>query len=210
MIAASDPERWSIVRRVATAHGLWFAIGVHPWWPDEAALDRLPDALDGANAIGETGLDYRTAKLPAERAVQRRLFDAHLALAEATGLPVVVHSVDALPDVLAALESANVAAQLHGVVRGDLPRAIRAGLYLSFGTDLERSPRARRWVARAPRDRVLLETDAPFRAVSSPRGEPADIARLAKLVAEAWSVEPAEVLAITGANARRLFAREAA
>jgi TatD DNase family protein len=206
VLAAGDPRCWARVRAVARAHRLPFALGIHPWWPDPSHLDALPAALAGACAIGETGLDHHRARDDAERATQRALLDAHLELALASDRPVVLHHVHATGEVLDAVRQAGpVRGMLHAFVRGDLDRTLALGLYVSFGTDLARSRRAREAAARVPLDRLLLESDAPDRPLEGPRGEPAHLARLATIVAEARDLDPDEVLATSGANARRLF-----
>jgi len=206
VVPSSDPRRWGAVRAVAERFGSWFAVGVHPWFVDQPWTPaELTAASRGAHAIGETGLDYVSAQAGGERRRQREALDVHLQLAADTDRPVVLHAVRAVPDVLDAVEGSGVRAQLHGAVRGDLARAARAGLYLSFGPDLARSGSARRWIRELPRDRVLLETDGPHRPLATGAGEPADVAQLATLVAGLWTTDPSEVLAVTGANARRLF-----
>ncbi len=205
VLAAGDPARWAQLRAVALAHELPFAVGVHPWWPDRTALDALPGALHGACALGETGLDFHRASTATERSSQEHLYEAQLQLAVQHELPVVLHAVRAVRQVVQAFEGRGLQGQLHGFVRGDLDRALAAGLHISFGPDLTRSRRARDAMARVPRERLLLETDAPYRPVSGDRGEPAHLRVLARIVAEAWGATVEDVLVHTGRNARRLF-----
>jgi TatD DNase family protein len=59
-----------------------------------------------------------------------------------------------------------------------------------------------------PRDRVILETDAPYLAPVPFRGkrnEPAHVAVVAVRVAELWDVPVDEVARVTSENACRLF-----
>ncbi len=59
-----------------------------------------------------------------------------------------------------------------------------------------------------PRDRVVLETDAPFLAPQAYRGkrnEPAYMTELVKTWADIRSADPEEVARETTQNARRLF-----
>ena len=66
-------------------------------------------------------------------------------------------------------------------------------------------------VRRAPRECVLLETDAPYLSPVPLRGkypnEPARVALVAEKVAELWGETPAAVAAQTEKNARRAFPR---
>jgi TatD DNase family protein len=208
VVAAGDPDRWDRLRRIAAEHALPFALGVHPWWPDSDALERLADELSGACALGETGLDFHRARDEADRDAQRRVFEPQLELAARLDLPVVLHAVKAVDEVVKTFEGRGLQGQLHAFVRGDPDRALAAGLHLSFGPDLLRSHRARDAMARVPHDRLLLETDAPHRAHQADRGEPAHIVALAECVARSWDATVHDVLATTGANARRLFRLE--
>ncbi len=206
VLAAGDPRQWERVRQVAKAHGLPFSIGIHPWWPQPGFLEALPGALDSACAIGETGLDHHRARDPQTQALQRRLLDAHLALAAERDLPVVLHHVRATSTVLDAVEASGVRrGVLHAFVRGDVDRALALGLHLSFGTDVVRSPRALQRAGEVPLDRILFESDAPDRPLEGDRGEPAHVIDLVTRVAERRGMEPEALLANSGDNARRLF-----
>jgi len=206
VLAAGNPRHWDRVRRVAEAHHLPFGIGIHPWWPEPDFLEVLPDALDGACAIGETGLDHHRARDAQTRALQRRLLEAHLTLAAERDLPVVLHHVRATSAVLDAVAASNVRrGVLHAFVRGDVDRALALGLHLSFGTDVVRSPRALQAACEAPLDRILFESDAPDRPVTGDRGEPAHVVDLVTQVAERRGMAPEALLAYSGDNARRLF-----
>ncbi len=83
------------------------------------------------------------------------------------------------------------------------------GLHFSFAGPLTYE-RARRPAAAAravPRDRLLLETDAPDQTPRPHRGrnEPSFLVDTAAALAAALGIAPAEVDAITSENARRLF-----
>jgi TatD DNase family protein len=206
VLAAGNPLHWARVRAVAEQHDLPYCIGIHPWWPEPRFLDALPEALAGACGVGETGLDHHRAQGAAERRVQRQLLDAHLALASERHLPVVLHHVRATREVLDAVAASGVRqGVLHAFVRGDVARALELGLHVSFGTDLARSHRALQAAIEVPLDRILFESDAPDRPLSGDRGEPAHVADLVALVADARGLPSDELLARSGDNARRLF-----
>jgi TatD DNase family protein len=94
------------VRTLAHQHGLAYALGIHPLYVDQshdADLDHLAEALarhcDDPRlvAVGEIGLDHWVPGL--DRARQQRFYAAQLKLAQAAGLPVILHvrrSADAL------------------------------------------------------------------------------------------------------------------
>lgn len=63
-----------------------------------------------------------------------------------------------------------------------------------------------------PRDRILLETDAPYLTPSAFKGsknEPAFMAEVAHVVAEVLKTSIEEVAVLTSTNAKRLFSLDA-
>src|SRR5690606_30529944 len=84
------------------------------------------------------------------------------------------------------------------------------GYYIGIGGILTYpgADRLRQAVAAYPRERVLLETDAPFLSPQGRRGrrnEPAHLVEVAGTLGRLWN-QPAEAAAaVTSANARELF-----
>ncbi|MCB9681632.1 MAG: TatD family hydrolase [Alphaproteobacteria bacterium] len=221
VIAAADPDDWdalvasaaALTRRLRVA----WTLGVHPWWLadlDDARADALVAALRDRptpHGIGETGLDHARATDDAQRALQRRVFRDHLALARERDVPVVLHVVRAYPEALRVMEADGLPAA-GGMVHAwsghpDLVRrALRLGLRLSFGGPLGRSERLARAIVQVPDDALLLETDCPDQPVTpGTRGEPADLLAVATTAA-ALRAQPVDaVLAASAATATRLF-----
>ena len=175
------------------------------WWP-WAAHPRVV-------AIGEIGLDFYRNLSPV--ADQERAFRAQLEIAEAAGLPIVIHCRDAWDETLAILESAPSASPviLHcfGGTMAHAGRAWRRGWFLGIGGALtfKKSEELREIVRAAPQQSVLLETDAPYLSPEPLRGrypnEPARVAIVAERVARLWETDAADVASITTQNARRAF-----
>jgi len=128
-------------------------------------------------AIGETGLDYfRTGE--GGRAAQHRSFRAHLGIAARHGLAVQIHDRDAHEDVIRILDEER----FEGTVvfhcySGDAAMAGLAaerGWYLSFGgtATFKNNDELRAALALTPRERLLVETDAPFLTAAPYRGRP--------------------------------------
>ena len=189
--------------------------GVHPHvaatWSAETG-SWLAARLQHAEvvAVGETGLDYHYDHSP--RSTQRIAFDAQLELAEAASKPAVVHARDADDDVAAVLRDHPAArCVLHSFSSG-MP-LLRAGIALGHYISFSGMITFRNWdrddaIRETPLDRILVETDGPYLAPVPYRGkrnEPAFVIEVARRLAAVLKREPAEVMELTTANARRLF-----
>ena len=190
------------------------ALGVDPHraaTPDAGRLDELRELLGHplAVAVGETGLDnhHRFAS-PVE---QRRLFDAQLELADELGLPVVVHSRDAVQETAAALAGFSRAVVLHCFSSPALlPVALERGYHVSFAGNVT-YPKAvdlREAAAAVPEDRLLAETDAPYLSPQPVRGgtnEPANVVHTVTELARVRGVEPTALADHLHRNAAAVF-----
>ena len=196
--------------------GLYPAYGMHPAFLDDhrdGDLEVLADWLQGeaAVALGECGLDYYVPGLDLDR--QRRIFNAQLELARDLDLPVIVHALRAVEDVILALRRVG---GLRGVVHsygGSAEQAQRLwelGFHLGIGGPVT-YPRARRLrdiVATMPLEFLLLETDSPDQPLSTHRGarnEPACLIEVLDSVASLRGMDAAELAAATTRNAVELF-----
>jgi len=204
----------------AAAHGLDYAIGIHPHEAAGAPED-IPAALDALSragarppqAIGEMGLDYYYDHSP--RDVQRRVLVAQLRYACERGIPAIFHQRDAFDDFVAVLEEHG--AGVRGVVHcftGDTAAAKRFtsdfGLFLGIGgvATFKTAGNVRDAVQAVGLDRIILETDCPYLAPVPHRGkrnEPAFMAATAATVATLFGLRPHEIVARTTANAASLF-----
>jgi TatD DNase family protein len=202
---------------LARAHRgfLYATAGVHPhdssrWGHDsELAIRELlrePEVV----AVGECGLDYDRDFSP--RPAQRKAFEAQLAIAVDTGRPVFLHERAAHEDFLAILREHRVHAVVHcftGTAR-ELDAYVEHGLYVGmtgFLTDERRGLHLGPLLARVPRDRLMIETDAPFLTPRPRRGrnEPAFLRDVLTAVARALGRSEEEVAADTTAAATELF-----
>jgi TatD DNase family protein len=201
-----------------TRDGIYAAVGVHPYYPNEiddaglAALRELA-AHDRVVAIGEIGLDYHMGgeDVPS----QHNAFTRQLELAAELKLPVVIHSRDAAEDTLAILADHHAA--LPGVVMhcfsGDAAFAGRCAamdFYISFAGNVSfpKAEQLREAARVVPKDRLLVETDAPYLAPQPRRGkrcEPAFVQYTLEAVATARGDDPAALAAQTTENAQRFF-----
>ena len=213
------------VRAIAEAFPeVYYAAGIHPMYAAEEPLITVDQLVALARhpkfvGIGETGLDYHyTADSAAIQAESLRL---HIEAARQTGRPLIVDSRDAAADMARILTDEHAAGRfgcvMHCYTSGpELARtALELGFYLSMSgiAAFPRSAEIREIFAAAPRDRILVETDAPYLAPPPHRGrrnEPAYVAHTARAGAEALGMDAAEFAALTTANFDRLFTRAAA
>jgi TatD DNase family protein len=198
--------------------GYHASVGWHPHVAEKLRPENLTELAElaqesGALAVGEIGLDFYQMRSPMD--VQLRAFQELLDVAQGSGKPVIIHSREAFRethDILKARLSG-----LHGILihcfGGDEEEAgmyLDLGAYISIpGTLTYKSSEALRDAVRSmPRDRVLVETDAPFLPPVPRRGkrnEPSFLPFLLKVVAGLWDCEPEEAADITFRNASAFF-----
>lgn len=218
VVAGYDlPSSRAAVDLAARSPRIWAAVGIHPHdaaAAGAAALEELAAlaAHPRVVAIGECGLDFYRNRSPA--ADQARAFEAQLGLAARLGLPLIVHSREAMAETLRTLAAHPLPAGgvLHcfdGTAE-DAARAVDLGLYLSCAGPLtyRRDPTLARAVAAAPLERLVVETDCPYLSPAGHRGERNEPARVRDVAAALAAVRGADLAAVAGAttrNAARLF-----
>ncbi len=208
------------VKRIAERFPeVWGTVGVHPHQAGDGPMPTVEEIVALADhpriiGIGESGLDYFYDKSPRE--VQREGFRRHIRAARAAGLPLAIHARDADEDIAAILreerEGGDFAFLLHcfSSTPALAEAALAMGGYLSFSGILTfpRSAELREVAARAPAERLLVETDSPFLAPVPHRGkrcEPAFTALTCAVLAQARGVSAAAMAAQTTENFFRLF-----
>jgi TatD DNase family protein len=144
--------------------------------------------------IGETGLDYYYGNDEPAREKQRQRFITHIHAAKELNKPLVIHSREAVADIIKILRQENA-----GIVGGVMhcytesweaaQELLAMGFYISVsGIVTFKSADLLRSVARQlPLDRLLFETDAPYLAPVPYRGkqnEPKYIPIIAEFVAK--------------------------
>ena len=193
------------------------AIGIHPNYCQHAALadvEKLRELQRDPSvvALGEMGLDYFHNF--ADRDRQKQFFEAQLALAVELDRPVVIHSREAIADTLAILKTAPTIRAVFHSFTGTLEesmRIIEAGFLLGFTGPItfKKNDTLREIVKRTPRDRLLVETDAPYLTPEPMRkqktNEPAMVVHTAKVVAAQWEVSLEEVDRLTTQNVHEFF-----
>lgn len=210
-------DTYTQVQALADAHEhIFCTVGVHPDEQDAAEflaeeMIAIAQAQPKVVGIGETGLDYHWCK--GDLKWQHDRFRAHIQAANATKLPLIIHTRDAGHDTLDVLGGENA----HGGVIHcftedvDFARgALDLGFYISFSGILtfKNAQQIQEAAKFVPQDRILVETDAPFLAPVPKRGktnEPAYVKHTAEFLAQLRGETFAEVEAYSCDNFYRLF-----
>jgi TatD DNase family protein len=200
---------------IADAHDeVHAALGIDPHQAGGAEAGRLDElrellAHPKAVAVGETGLD--TVRRYATPDEQRRLFDAHLELADDLGLPVVVHNREADDETADALAAFGGTVVLHCFSSpAFVSVAAERGYFVSFAGNVTypQADALRRAAAAVPGDRILVETDSPYLAPQPVRGrpnEPANVVHTIGALADARGEDVDELATRTHENAAMAF-----
>ena len=206
--------------RLAEAHpAIRATVGVHPHDAAKASEETfaaLRALLDHPKvlALGEIGLDYHYNFSPPE--TQRQVFARQLELARQARKPVVIHTREAWPDTLSLLREHWVGSGLPCVMHcfsggpEEASQCLELGFYLSFAgvVTFPKALRVQEAARLTPRDRLLIETDAPYLAPVPMRGrrnEPAYVVHTLRRLAELRGESAEELAAATTANFRRVF-----
>jgi TatD DNase family protein len=223
IVPAVAPERWAALAALARATpGVHFGLGIHPQAlpeldprDDDRHLAELDVALarGGAVAVGECGLDGPSLAAGASVERQVRVLRAHLVLARAHRLPVVLHCLKLHGPLLALLREEPLPAGgvLHSYSGGaeQVKAYLALGLHFAFAGPVTYAGARRPLdaIRAVPPDRLLLETDAPDQTPRPHRGrnEPAFLPEIAAAIARATGRALAEVDTATTSNARSLF-----
>lgn len=164
-------------------------------------------------ALGEIGLDYHWMESPKE--VQLKIFRRQISIAKEIGLPISVHTREALEDTYQILKEENVR-DIGGIIHsfsGDYEWANRfldIGMHLSFSGILtfKKAIDVQEAAINTPLERILVETDSPYLAPVPYRGkrnEPAYTWYTVEKIAELRNIPIKEVALQTWKNTHRLF-----
>ena len=190
---------WRTLLAIAEAYpNVFCSVGTHPHYAHRSST--FPSRRScGCRRIPRSWRSARPASTISTTTARarRRLqgFRNHIAAAQETGLPLVIHARDADDDIAAILEEEMAKrpfpAVLHCFTGGAelARRALDLGLYISFSGILtfKKSDALREIAASVPLDRLLVETDAPYLAPGKYRGkrnEPAYVVHTAAELAQ--------------------------
>lgn len=206
-----------------TSPHLYSTAGVHPhdakdWIEGWEERFRALWEQEKVVAVGECGLDFNRDFSP--RRVQEEVFERQLALAAELQLPVFLHERDAHERFLAILKPWRdklPGAVLHCFTgtEEELKACLEMDLHIGITgwiCDERRGTHLRDILHWIPRNRLMLETDAPWLTPRDlrpkprkGRNEPAFLPHILEAVAAAVQREPEEVAEETTATAKALF-----
>lgn len=207
--------------RIADEYGLYATAGVHPHHARDCGPQTIPALRSLARhprvvAIGECGLDFNRNYSP--HPDQEKWFLAQLELGLELGKPLFLHSRDAHPRFAEILQTHRVdkaVAHCFTGEKAELHAYLDLGLYIGITgwiCDERRGRHLLDLVRDIPRDRLLLETDAPYLTprdlVPQPkarRNEPAFLPHIARAVARALDRPAEEIAEETKGNAIAFF-----
>ena len=199
---------------------LGLIVGVHPhnaklWNESYAAAVRDAFTDPRVVGLGEAGVDFYYDMSP--RDVQVEVFRQQIRLARELGVPMCLHIRDGHDVALAVMEEegfpeAGCVLHCFTANAATLEPWLAHGVYVGFDGPLTfGSGDAIRDAARTvPRDRLLIETDAPFMTPAPMRGVPCGPAHVifnAAKLAEIRGDDLQELCAQLNENAARLYPR---
>ncbi len=226
---AINHENFERRERLSQAYkNLYLTAGIHPTSGSDFSPSELSDALTSVQeqaksprvvAIGEIGLDLFHDKLPLGEQIER--FRTQIEIANQSGLPIVIHTREATPEVLKVLRESPC--QKGGVIHsftGDTREAeefCELGFFLGYGGILTYSKKTealRESAKRVALSRILSETDSPYLAPRpmKPPNRPPYVKKVVELLSqlrlESQNESKEEIVLAIQQNFSRLFSVE--
>lgn len=164
-------------------------------------------------AIGEIGLDYYWNKENKE--TQKEIFIKQVELANQLGLPIVIHTRDAVMDTIDILKN-KVNCNKKGVFHCCplntelIKEGLKLGFYISFAGPItfKNSKNAEEIVKMVPIDRILIETDSPYLSpepVRGTRNDSRNIKYIAQKIAQIKNMQIENIAEQIQKNAKTIF-----
>jgi TatD DNase family protein len=181
----------------------------------EETLSWIADHADEAIAIGEVGLDGKWVPEPFWE-LQEQRFRQLVELAVRVDKPLIIHSRKREARCFEICQEMGVERVQFHAYSSKLKLARRiaeAGYYLSVPANAPRADQYGQLLRSLPRERLLLETDAPYMSPDRerlPKNEPAAVAETAAYASELWELSAEQTAQRFADNYRALFRDEPA
>ena len=182
-----ETSKWSAAL-AASNPSVLAAVALHPnEAPEYGTLAKLDDAIAEiaelataarVRAIGETGLDFFRTEGDASLKLQQHSFEEHIRIAKENDIALMIHDREAHDQVVATLKRVGAPKKVvFHCYSGDVDLAqicIDNGWYMSFAGNItiKRNEHLRNSLAMAPKELIMVETDAPFLTPEPFRGRP--------------------------------------
>ena len=219
IVTGTTVEESREAAEIAERFDLHSTVGIHPHHAkDFKNTDELKSIASHPRvvAIGECGLDFNRNYSP--HPAQEECFTAQIELGLSLQKPLFLHSRDAHPrfsEILKNFKIMKAVAHCFTGERDELRAYLDLGLHIGITgwiCDERRGRHLLELLREIPRDRLLLETDAPYLTPRdmkpqprARRNEPAFLPHILKTVARALGRDPEEIAVETTRNARALF-----
>lgn len=213
LAVTTTPLAWPRNQELATkTKYVRAALGLHPQLVSERAheISIWESHLAETRYIGEVGLDagpqYHRS-LPKQKEVFERVLKC---CAEAGGKILSVHSVRAasmaldLIEATLPVERGTVVLHWFTGTRSEAARAMELGCLFSVNYAMLQRETHRKWIAAAPLESLLTETDGPFTQRDGRSSRPTDVAAVIEELARMRSLDPQVVQNQIADNLRRL------
>ena len=214
IIPAADPADLPRAIELADKYDeIYFAVGFHP-----VEIDKYDEKLitcfinhPKCVAVGEIGLDYHWVKENTQREKQKEYFKKQIELAIEFDKPIIVHIREATEDSLKILEEyPETRGVLHCFNAAEQLLKLKDRFYYGIGgvITFKNAKKLINVFPKIPKDRVVIETDAPYLTPHPFRGkrnEPMYTIYVRDKIAELWDVSKEEVENVTTKNAEELF-----
>jgi TatD DNase family protein len=220
IIPGADPRDLEKAIEISKKENVYFSVGVHPYhvedW-DETIFDKVSE--EKCVAIGECGLDYY--RLPKDEdkklkeiETQKNIFRKQIKIAKKYKKPLIVHIRDASEDAKQILLEEN-ADEVGGILHcfnsdRTLLELANHNFYFGIGgvITFKNAKRLQAVLPEIPREKLLLETDAPYLTPHPHRGkrnEPLYTTFVAEKVAEILNEDIEYISKLTNRNSMEVF-----
>ncbi|PAF52188.1 TatD family hydrolase [Helicobacter sp. 13S00477-4] len=180
IIPAADPKDLpKAIEIVNKYEHIYFAVGIHPDEVMNANLEGIRQYVHHPKcvAIGECGLDYY--RLPPHekreelKKIQKETFRHHIELAIEVNKPLIVHIREASFDAFEILKVYKVRGVLHCFNADEILLELSDRFYYGIGgvATFKNAKKIVEIMPRIPKNRIVLETDAPYLTPHPHRGE---------------------------------------
>jgi TatD DNase family protein len=222
MISIScEPEHWATEKKIADEHeNVFFSIGLHPCSAtlDENTWQQLEEYAQHPKcvALGETGVDLYWPENPSLE-TQLECFDRHITLGKKLNKPLVVHLRDADEAFLNFLSDNKALEEVNFIIHcfasdWKIAKAVFAGggmiSFTGIITFKNAAPELLEVVKKAPLEKIMIETDAPYLTPHPHRGkrnEPSFVPLMAEKIAELKNMDVKEVAQQLQKNSEQFF-----